>query len=743
MSPPPGNFRRLIGTRPLAGLVSLTLLPVLFALDRQLPAGVAAGIAYVLPVLLTLWAPRRLTLAVAGTASVLVLADPLLAPAGAVDWMVVCNRVLALLMVWVTVTFVLLRRRAEAAVAAANAALERKVEVRTTHLDEANRRLQREAMERLQIEAALRDSTERFRAMVETTSDWVWELDAQGVYTYASPKVQEFLGYPPEAVLGRTPLDFMPAEEAERVGALFQSILTGHMPFHCLENVNCHRDGHRVVLETSGVPVFDTNGVFRGYRGIDRDVSEREAVARRLRESEQHLRQIVDLVPHSIFVKDDQGRFLLANRAVAEIYGTSVDDILGRDHGELHGEPQEVEWMLADDRAVIESGEGKVIPEEVCTGADGRTRILRTVKIPHHVPGKRRRTVLGVAIDITAEKETEQRLRASEQKYRALLENAVDAIVLAGPDGRLMDANHRAEQLLGYSREELRGMHARDLHPPEEHTRVAEVFATLRRSGSTLQLHPVRRKGGSIIQVEVAASRIEAGGQILLQGIFRDVSTRERRAAKRLAEEQQLRDTLVREVHHRIKNNLQGVVGLLRSHAAVDPRLDDAILGAIGQVQSISLVHGLHGEGNDPQVRLCDMVCAIARNVGTLTRTHIEPLLEPAALRTVAIDPEEAVSVALVVNELILNAVKHSTEDPQVSVRVARTGAGAEITVTNTGTLVPGFDLAAGRGTGTGLGLVRSLLPRSGAGLQVGPAGGAVVARLVLAAPVVITPVGP
>lgn len=62
---------------------------------------------------------------------------------------------------------------------------------------------------------------EHFRALVETTSDWLWEVDEAGVYTYASPSVQELLGYPPSEVVGKTPFDFMPREEAERVRELF------------------------------------------------------------------------------------------------------------------------------------------------------------------------------------------------------------------------------------------------------------------------------------------------------------------------------------------------------------------------------------------------------------------------------------------------------------------------------------------------------------------------------------------
>ncbi|MEK7796213.1 MAG: PAS domain S-box protein, partial [Pseudomonadota bacterium] len=130
---------------------------------------------------------------------------------------------------------------------------------------------------------ALGDSEERFRALVETTSDWIWEVDARGVYTYASPKVKDLLGYAPEEVVGKTPFDFMPPDEAAKVGRQFAEIAAARRPFERLENVNLRKDGRRVVLETSGVPVLDRDGGFVGYRGIDRDITERIKAQEKLR----------------------------------------------------------------------------------------------------------------------------------------------------------------------------------------------------------------------------------------------------------------------------------------------------------------------------------------------------------------------------------------------------------------------------------------------------------------------------
>jgi PAS domain S-box-containing protein len=121
---------------------------------------------------------------------------------------------------------------------------------------------------------ALRDSEERFRSLVETISDWVWETDVNGVFTYSSPKVKELLGYSPEEVVGKSIFAFMAKEEAKRIQNEIKNIVKNLQPFLRLELITMHKDGRNVVLETSGVPYFDESGKLLGYRGIDRDITE-------------------------------------------------------------------------------------------------------------------------------------------------------------------------------------------------------------------------------------------------------------------------------------------------------------------------------------------------------------------------------------------------------------------------------------------------------------------------------------
>ncbi|RII25624.1 MAG: hypothetical protein CXR31_13700 [Geobacter sp.] len=127
-----------------------------------------------------------------------------------------------------------------------------------------------------QAEQALSQSERRFRELTENTSDWIWEVDDTMRYVYVSPKITDLLGYAPADVLGKTPFDLMPPDEAGRLQPAFDEFVKDPRPIAALENVNVRRDGSLVVLETSGVPVYDTEGRFSGFRGIDRDISARK-----------------------------------------------------------------------------------------------------------------------------------------------------------------------------------------------------------------------------------------------------------------------------------------------------------------------------------------------------------------------------------------------------------------------------------------------------------------------------------
>lgn len=204
------------------------------------------------------------------------------------------------------------------------------------------------------------------------------------------------------------------------------------------------------------------------------------------------------------------------------------------------------------------------------------------------------------------------------------------------------------------------------------------------------------------------------------------------------------RDALVREVHHRIKNSLQGVAGLLRQHLSDKPLLKPLLEAASAQVSAIAAVHGLHGEAKDGRINLRMLIVRVAASISGIMHVPITVSERCAVLERFSVNEEESVPVAMVLNELIMNAAKHrprSGANGIVAIDAIAQAQRAQILVSNPGFLPANFDFGAGANLGNGLGLIRSLLPRRGASIALAEEGRRVVATLVLHAPDVISAV--
>jgi PAS domain S-box-containing protein len=130
----------------------------------------------------------------------------------------------------------------------------------------------------------LQESQARFQGLVETISDWIWEIDTQGRYTYVSPQAESILGHQPEQMIGRSLFEFMTPDDGEQAWTIFAHKLSGQTSLEQLETLHVHPQGHSVVLETSGVPFFDACGTLKGYRGVTRNITERKATEAALKE---------------------------------------------------------------------------------------------------------------------------------------------------------------------------------------------------------------------------------------------------------------------------------------------------------------------------------------------------------------------------------------------------------------------------------------------------------------------------
>jgi PAS domain S-box-containing protein len=277
-----------------------------------------------------------------------------------------------------------------------------------------------------QAEQAVRHSEERFRNLVETSSDWVWEVNEHQVYTYASSKVCDILGYLPQEVVGKTPFEFMPPPEAERIADIWAAHSATKKPFTCLENTNIHKNGQLVVIETNGTPFFDTEGNFRGYRGIDRDITERKRAEEELQQAKDQLRAVLDAVPGLVSWISSDLRYLGVNHHLATSFKQPPEVFVGREIGFLESSADFAELI----RCFFTSSAHQ-ISSEISAEVNGEPRSYLLVAQKY----QQGEAAVSVGIDITERKRMEEQLRATSSRLTALIQN-LQAGILVGNESR-------------------------------------------------------------------------------------------------------------------------------------------------------------------------------------------------------------------------------------------------------------------------------------------------------------------
>jgi len=203
------------------------------------------------------------------------------------------------------------------------------LEVGRAELALQNEELRRIQLERKESEKNLYKSEEKYRQLVESSSDWVWEVDKDARYVYVSPKVKNLLGYEVDEIIGKTPFELMTEEDAKAISKTFSDIVRAQNSFDGLINANCHKDGSIVILESSGVPIFDKYGVLSGYRGVDRDITKRIKSEQALNKARERILLFFQQSPFAIIEWDLDFKVLEWNPAAEEIFGYTKTEALG------------------------------------------------------------------------------------------------------------------------------------------------------------------------------------------------------------------------------------------------------------------------------------------------------------------------------------------------------------------------------------------------------------------------------
>ena len=543
--------------------------------------------------------------------------------------------------------------------------------------------------------------------------------------------------------------DEVDASEAEAETKVEARARNGGVSF---ERLMRRADGTTFWCAGYGRPI-DTSAPDRGVILTLVDVDARRRSEEELRRVRNYLDLVVENLPVLVSVREaETGRFVSLNRAGETITGLTREQVVGRTWGEIYAR-QFADLYSELDRKALTTGTQVERPRDVMLRADGKRLTInqRVVPLFESEPGHgaaadaNARYVMSIIDDLSEEVRAETALRETEARFRQFAEN-IDQLVfiMTGDFSSALYVNPRYTALIGAPASELledprsvmRHIHVEDVQPVTRTLpRLVARMRRLMRSEFTARIdHPVR--GVRNINVRLNPVRMEDGA-IRVFGIADDVTERTRAEQQRMEQIVKQRDVLVREVHHRIKNNLQGVAGLLQQTADARPDVADILSEAATQIHAIAQVHGLQirASGTLPVLGVAQGIFSTLSNMFGV-EVRFEP--PPPDLWRFGLPENEAVPLALVINELGTNAIKHrATRQDSIMVKVTTRPEGMEFAIENPGSLKDGFDLAQISASVSGLGLVKALLPRRGARLTVERAGAVVATRLHLFPPAI------
>ncbi|ACB34987.1 putative signal transduction histidine kinase [Leptothrix cholodnii SP-6] len=466
---------------------------------------------------------------------------------------------------------------------------------------------------------------------------------------------------------------------------------------------------------------------------------EREQMAQVLGQQADRNRAVLDSVLVGIVTVNEQGVISWLNRSARRMFGGDLGDFLGRaidavaTDEPLHPFRRSLE--LLDE---LRDGEALMFECRV-QGRDGRTFWV-VGNVVNTLGAHGRRELMFALMDIEQRRQAEARVAEARASLQRIIEAAPMAITLCDANSlAVLQINRAAAELCGVAAEAAVGCRPEQLFSPAAAQRLREDVRVAMASPEQVTQREYRWQRGAVAQVWDArflplARPGERVDQILL--VASDVTAQ--RAAQQAELEAAIaqREMLVQEVHHRIKNNLQGVVGLMQQIATRRPEVQPVIAEVVGQVQAIAQVYGLQ-VGNIGPLRFRNVMSAIAQSVERTFGRTIELRVDDHERIDWALPESESIPIALTLNELLTNAIKHSPAGSTVGCRLVADPGGVRIEIGNLGSLPPGFRIDHRPSTVSGLGLVRALLPRRNASLGIEQRDDRVVAIVALAAPVV------
>jgi PAS domain S-box-containing protein len=457
---------------------------------------------------------------------------------------------------------------------------------------------------------------------------------------------------------------------------------------------------------------------------ITQDITERKRTEEALRESESLYRSLVETSPDSIMFADLEGKVITANQPALDVLGyPNLESIVGKSTFNFIA-PIDRERSMQNALLVLEKGSISNV-EYLIQRRDGSTFPGElSVALVRDAVGKPR-GFIAITHDLSEHKQAEQALRDSETLYRSLVDTSPDAIVFTSLDGKVLMTNQKTLDMSGFSGSQFfTGTNMVDFFAPEDQANVIARIATLFEQGaiSNTEYRLIHQKGHAVpVEISSALVRDADGNPRGFLGVIRDITERKRQEDQRAASLRE-KETLLKEIHHRVKNNLQIISSLLNLQTEYirDPRTAEVLLDSQNRVRSMALVHErLYRSEDIARVNFAEYLEELtiqlgrAYPIGHMARFEIEAT-------GIFLEPDTAVPCGLIVNELISNSLKYAftkfdkVVTPCIQIRMEQFKAGGMVlSVRDNGTGLP-EEFSLGKTSTLGLQLVNGLARQLG-----------------------------